>query len=303
MVCVAIACVCLPAMLSSCSSDDDDTPAEETYDAYGFDAPKYEKESALYKVTSSESSIASIEFTCTGEYIIINKQTDDEVMSTPLFASKRSALHRYSLHTPVTRSSSNNGMQCGHYTTKGDGVYKLDGFGTIVVTGGESNAIKLTITLLNGWKIDIGAQKGSQYAETAKTNALCRKWDFEKVVVHKATGDVTYSSITEWDRQESKNWSEDEAATEPVQILFTKSGSYIVFYADQELDVATWAWTDETTGAARYSWDWNDLYASESGPLYFSFEGKQLLCTALEEYYDGSYSDYYSVTYYCTESK
>lgn len=285
----------------SCSKDDeDDSPAEstETYEALGFDAPKFDKESALYLITSAGSGIYSIELTPTGEYIVMDEE--DGAKASPMLSPRRSNMYKSTHQTRnswATRSSSDGYVSYGKYTKTGDGQYKLEGYGTIAVKGGEGNAVSLTITLLNGNKINVGAMKRNQYSSTPVTNAICRKWKLGKCVLHKKTGDVTYSSIEDMDRHEETNFSEDEVEWEPVEILFTKSGSYIVFFTNQTLDVSTWAWTNESTGEARYSWDWDNLYSGESGVILFEFEGKKLLITeAATEYSD-------AITYYCTEVK
>lgn len=297
--CMAIALTLTPVALTSCSSDDDeDSPKEEPsekYEALGYDEPKYEKESALYLVNASGSDIKSIELTPTGDYIVMKNNSIADEVKRQSPAIRTSALRLN--HAIATRAYADDKMAYGRYTRTGDGKYKLDGYGTIVVTGGESNAVKLTITLTDGRKIEVGAMKRDQYTATAKTNAICRKWNIGKVVVHKATGDVTYSSIEDMDRHENSGWDESEAEFEPKQVLFTKSGSYIVFFANQTLDVSTWGWTNETTGEARYSWDWDNLYGDESGVIIFAFQGKQLLVT---EPSDGYSAD---ITYYFSEAK
>lgn len=291
--CMAIALTLTPVTLTSCSSDDDeDSPKDEPsekYEALGYDEPKYEKESALYLVNASGSDIRSIELTPTGDYIVMKNNSIIDKVQRKSPSALRVA------HGTLTRAYSDDKMAYGKYTRTGDGKYTLDGYGTLVVTGGESDAVKLTITLNDGRKIEVGAMKRDQYTATAKTNAICRKWNIGKVVVHKATGDVTYSSIEDMDRHEHEVWSPE---WEPKQVLFTKSGSYIVFYANQNLGVSTWGWTNEDTGEARYSWDWDHLYdVSESGVIIFAFQGKQLLVTEDEN----EYSD--AITYYFSEAK
>ena len=297
--CMAIALTLTPVALTSCSSDDDeDSPKEEPsekYEALGYDEPKYEKESALYLVNASGSDIRSIELTPTGDYIVMKNNSIADEVKRQSPAIRTSALRLN--HAIATRAYADDKMAYGRYTRTGDGKYKLDGYGTIVVTGGESNAVKLTITLTDGQKIEVGAMKQAQYTSSQKTNAICRKWNLGKCVLHKPTGDVTYSSIEDMDRHENSGWDESEAEFEPKQVLFTKSGSYIVFFANQTLDVSTWGWTNETTGEARYSWDWDNLYGDESGVILFAFEGKQLLITEPQDAYS------YGVTSYCTEAK
>ena len=165
--CMAIALTLTPVTLASCSSDDDeDSPKEEPsekYEALGYDEPKYEKESALYLVNASGSDIKSIELTPTGDYIVMkNNSIIDKVQRKSPSALRLN-------HAIATRAYADDKMAYGRYTRTGDGKYKLDGYGTIVVTGGESNAVKLTITLTDGRKIEVGAMKRDQYTATAKS--------------------------------------------------------------------------------------------------------------------------------------
>ena len=292
---LAFAGLFIPFVIISCSGNDKDNPVEEPdepYDAGEFNRPKFETESALYKIPSGDSGLRSIELTASGFYIVItdvySKDNSGQIAaahSAPSFVSCIKSLD--------TRSYESNGIITGSYTKKGDGEFVLEGFGTIVVIGGEKNAVSLDITLNNGRKIEVGAQKAEQYDSSTKTNAMCRTWDLGQVVVHKTEGDVTYANYHEYEKGESQIYYDDSVV--PMQVLFTKSGTYIVIREDHTLAVSTWAWSDEAAGRIRYSWNYDNLF--EEGVSNFvdiAFEGKQMLVT---EYLD------WPTTYYMKEAR
>ena len=284
----ALVCVCIvPFVISSCYFDGDapyDDP-NNPYDAGEFKRPQFESESALYKISSGGSNLESIELTASGYYIVITKSSRKlssvNWSNTQLFDSR--------FKTISTRSDSD--VISGRYIKSGDGVFVLDGFGTIVIKGGENNAVSLDITKINGDKIEVGAMKADQYESSTKTNALCRTWNLGMVTVHKPAGDVTYENVQAFNKGEGEGYDEDEL---PMKVTFTKSGTYIVIYTNNELAVSTWAWENETTGRARYSWDYDNIYNGDI--IDVAFEGQQALIT---EYF----SKTISVTYYLTEAR
>lgn len=273
----ALACICISSFIS-CNSGghDPDVPSEA-----GFKQPLFEAESALYNILPGTSRLKSIELTASGTYIIVQLPRPKSIVN----ADKQHITHI------STRSYEDTGIISGSYTKKGDGVFELNGFGTIVVKGGEQNAISLDITYKDGSKIEVSAQKAEQYESSPKTNALCRTWVLGKVVDHKPSGDVTYKNILEFYKSKS-DFSENMPI--PLQVIFTKSGTYIVIYEDGSLSVSTWGWEKEETGQARYSWDYANLYNPlDSDSITIAFEGKQLLVT--EEFL-------WPATYYATEA-
>lgn len=256
--------------------------------------PKYESSSALYNITDTKSDYKSIEFTASGNYVVTMKNA----LKAPrrVAALKKLQFGFIPQHAGVTRNVVDDNIIYGTYTKNGD-TYVLEGFGTIVVNGGGSSAISLDITTNNGTKVTVGAQQQQQYSSSTKTNMLCRTWKMGKIGLHVAipgypTFDQTYNSWADFVRGYLKMEGYEEGSTyydmlykemmedSPEQVIFTKSGTYIVFYSNQTLGVSTWKWTDENTGKARYSWDYesiNDPY--ESGVINIDFEGSQLVIT------------------------
>ena len=281
----ALVCFCIaPLVISSCHIDPD-APYSEPYDAGEFGRPKFEAESALYKISSGESDLSSIELTASGYYIVI-KKTSRKLSSVN---GSSAGLFDSRFRSISTRSAKS--IISGTYKKTGNGVYVLDGFGTIVIKGGDNNSISLDITTNNGNKVEVGAMKADQYESSTKTNALCRTWDLGKVLVHSPSGDLSYANMLDYLKGEKHIEEEDDY---PTNIIFTQSGTYVVLYSNKELAVSTWAWENEATGRARYSWDYSNIYSGDI--IDIVFEGRQALVT---EYFSSTKS----VTYYLSETK
>lgn len=72
------------------------------------------------------------------------------------------------------------------------------------------------------------------------------------------------------------------AQIEPQSMIFTKTGTYMVQYANSMLAVSTWHWTNESAGELMYSWNNNleDTNGGSSGDVVTaSFQGTRLLLT------------------------
>ena len=282
---------------TACGGDDDEI------DNGGLSTPKYEAESALYTITDSQSDYKSIEFTASGNYLITMNYY---VFGMTRMAEETNCFHGLFAH-PIVKTRSygfDDNIIYGTYTVEGD-TYKLDGFGTIVVNGGGSNAVSLDITTKDGEKISLGAQKENQYSSSSMTNSLCRTWKLNKYGIRSTAGgqtvlDETYNSyrdflrafygmeynvgdngVIEIGNNASVNlWEgiEKEVKRAPLQAIFTKSGTYVVFYADGTLAVSTWKWLDESAGKARYSWDYDNMYNSySSGAFSVNFKDDQMV--------------------------
>lgn len=288
--------------------------------------PKYESSSALYNITDAKSVYQSVEFTASGNYVVTMKHA-------PKAPHRIAAMNQFRFgfipqHAGMTRNVVDDDIIYGTYTKNGD-TYELEGFGTIVVNGGGSSAVSLDITTTNGTKVTVGAQQQQQYSSSTKTNMLCRTWKMGKVALHVAIPgypafDQTYNSWADFVRGYLKMEGYEEGSPyyeriykemmeeSPNQVIFTKSGTYVVFYSNNTLAVSTWKWTDEASGRARYSWDYESINdPSESGVINIDFEGSQLVVTEfLQE--EGDNPDDYdddeiyvegSIKWYLTEVK
>lgn len=280
--------------------------------------PKYESSSALYNIIDANSAYKSVEFTASGNYVVTMKNA----LKAPrrIAALKKLQFGFIPQHAGVTRNVIDDDIIYGTYTKNGD-TYVLEGFGTIVVNGGGSSAVSLDITTNSGTKVTVGAQIQQQYKSSTKTDMLCRTWNLGKIklvqtVNGQTVADKTFNSYADlvktlleaeglnpgdqWYDEAYKEMIEEE----PKQVIFTKSGTYVVFYSNGTLAVSTWKWTDEAKGEARYSWDYSSIdNPNESGKISISFVGSQLLISEYIDAEEEGVNVSVAIQYYLSEAK
>ena len=94
---------------------------------------------------------------------------------------------------------------------------------------------------------------------------------------------------------------EDIMPAWPEEVVFTKTGTYVVYYTGQELAVSTWKWENEAQGYLIYSW-YNNL-DDPDGRVLVEFDGNNMQITeSYTESYDGE-TETMGLTYYFTEAK
>lgn len=311
----------MAAMVASCGGDDDDDVVSGD-----LSTPKYEAVSALYKVTEKDAFIPflnpehagslsnkrllSVEFTSSGNYILTYERTghtraaESRSDISSLFAQPLAKTRSYTYYDNIIY---------GTYTLDGD-TYDLQGFGTIVIVGDGSNYVTLEITMSGNRKWSIGAQKEKQYSSSTMNNMLCRTWNINKYGIYAKRGgqvvlDETFKSYRDflyglYKLKGSTSPSveiEEMADGAPKQTVFTKSGSYVVFYADNTLAISTWKWENESAGKARYSWNYeyiDDPYSS--GMFTAEYKDGMLI---LSEPLSGDFDEGSYLIYYLTEVK
>lgn len=306
--------VLLSCNLASCSDDDDEggKPNLET--------PAFESESAKYEITSAGSAYKSIELTASGNYIIT--EANSYYAAPPLAVKKQNK--RALLATKGTcflgngsrasRASSSNGIIYGKYEKVGEMEYNLIGFGTVKIESTASNALSLTITEEGDTPYTLTAARSNNTSSSEKTNALCRTWNMETIqIVYKVNGKTYFNETAKMDPASlnklvgklSDFFDEPLTVEEffddelPEQVVFTKSGTYMVYYSSQSLAVSTWAWENESKGILRYSWNYEDIYDEYySGTVDISFSGSTLKISESEiEEEDGdTYEGYVAYT-------
>ena len=297
-------------VFSSCSKNDDEeekAPETPTPEQSNFTTPTYENVSAKYEITNSSSQFKSFELTASGNYIIVKNGY-----------SARASSHFFGEQEEATRSTSYGNIIYGKFTKKSDTEFELEGFGTIVIKGGANNACSLIITQTGGSPITLPAQRSTQTESSTFTNQLCRTWSIGSfrltIIVDGATFfDGEYAT---WDEMinayvaKVKEMGEEVSTEEipdnvnPKQVVFTKSGTYMVLYSNSTMAVSTWKWEDEANGKLRYSWNYQNMYDDyASGVVDVSWRGIQLTIKegATESDDDGTSS--YSITYYLNEVK
>lgn len=292
---MAFLAVLLCGSMAACSEDDGDGDGDgggTGIDKVTLATPEYEEHAALYEVEGS-NEYESIELTASGDYIITkagyyyaNKLLKPELQKKNRWARSFNMLD---CGVRPTRESY-NGIIYGKYTVTSEGVYELEGFGTLELTGSSDDAVALVVTPNGGTAETMTAAVKTQAPNSDITNALCRTWEVKgfRMVIKwngkKMLDETGYiNNLDDFARRISEKVGEDLTVEDlfgealPKDVVFTKAGTYMVSYTDETLAVSTWAWENPETGLLRYSWDYDDMYDEElAGNAYISFKNNDL---------------------------
>ena len=293
-----------------------------------LDTPKYENVSALYQVTDNTSDISSIELTASGNYIVITNYGSRAQETEQVAAKKHFFISKRMNH--MTRAGSNHVVE-GKFKQLSDTKFELEGWGIIEVQGSSNNALSIKITR-NGVTSTVPVAKKTQMENKEKTNYLCRTWDFSSIrMILKMDGSSVYDK--EYKMTELKNFGrdmyelykkyypkemEDETLEEyledwelddyPTGVIFTKSGTYMCLYRDEELAVSTWTWENYDTGLLRYSWNYQNMYDPyQSGNVKVGSRGSELQISESfsnrNSYYEEEQNNEVTMIYFLKEAK
>lgn len=288
-------------VMVSCSSDDDDDDKAPS----NFEKPKYEAEAAKFMVTSASSEYKSVELTEAGNFIIRLNASGNyapEAASPMARMLKKNMLvspgSELKSEVAETRAGTVvwSDIIYGKYTKTGDNEYTLDGYGTLTVTQEGGSAYSLRIEKNNGETFDLEANKSGTPEAGSMTDNICRTWDIKSFRYYirmngktyfdetSPTMEGLYNKIKEWMQANDPDYSdedyEDMLIDVPQQIVFSKSGTYMVLYTNNMLDVATWRWGNQDMGILEYSWN-PDVFDDDfmSGSVKIEFKNNQLLIT------------------------
>lgn len=316
-------CVCSVSLVS-CSDDDDNDGGGK------FDPPAYEASAAKYEISDGSSPYESIEFTESGNYLVTMsgvtpapaaaaKETTQAARGMAAMA-KRPSIFANTAATQATRAYYSP-ILYGKYTVGADGTYILEGFGTVKVTqDGTGNSYTLEVTPDGGQTVTIEATRQNADLNSQKSNMLCRTWDMaaarlffdyngKRVIDVKGNSpEELLEKLRELAQKNDPDYDEsdydeieDIMPAWPEEVVFTKTGTYVVYYTGQELAVSTWKWENEAQGYLIYSW-YNNL-DDPDGRVLVEFDGNNMQITeSYTESYDGE-TETMGLTYYFTEAK
>lgn len=306
-------CAVAAFTFTACSSDDDGP---------SFQVPTYEAISAKYVASDSRAEIKSLELTASGNYIVIkghNSYSAPEKRNSILHKTYSSLKNNsiieniFSSERIDTRANVDGNIICGKFTQIDENQYDLEGYGIVTITGTSNEAFELDITLKNGNTISVGARKEQTYEDSDATNKLCRTWNISKVGINFEIGipgrmfrydnmvdidkyellirdyiqwtiNITGANISQEEIEALVKESMKEFGNRPLSVIFTKSGSYMVEYANSTIGISTWKWEDESKGIMRYSWDIENIY--NGGTAEISYSGNMLLLKEIAEVTD-----------------
>lgn len=175
----------------------------------------------------------------------------------------------------ITRASSEESYIVEGKYSKSDGVYILEGFGSVAIESGNGRVL-ITITETGKPATTQNATKSlPSIGASDMTTKACRTWKVDKIsytLIDAKTKDVLYAETGT--PEEYAKVGDDDC---PTQVTFSRYGSYLVKYTGISPDMARWRWSDETKGILQYSWDFNNTSVNwnseDSGLLTISFEG------------------------------
>lgn len=298
------------AALVSCSDDDDN-------DGGNAATPQYESIAAKYDITTANSPYESVEFTASGNYIIIQNGSGRAKQNATRAVAPKSKLSRnpfVALSAPRTRASYNQVILTGTYTYA-DGVYKLDNNTTVSVTVGEDGSYyNVVFTSGDGTTSTFEADKSvTQITNSAKANLLCRTWNLANVsyvISHNGKTVFTWSGSdykdydSKWaaflkqnypsvyEREYGDDYVYDDDDDFIDQMIFTKSGTFLMTstFSDgtTEYDYNYWRWQNESAGIIlradpediKSESDWTSTDEDIWYPMTVAFSGNNLVMAA-----------------------
>ena len=247
---MALLCLCSLAIgFTSCSDDDNSvTPPD-------LGTPPFEAVSGKYDVTSAGSPYESIELTASGNYIVV---LDNGGYSSSV-ARHASLIDKM---TSQTRTAQSGNIIYGTFTDLGNGVYRLEDFGTIeLVTGSNGEVTGIEVDSSRYGSTSLAVQKKQNVAGSSMTNALCRTW--------RVVGGREIDTDLSTGEQEEYSYDPNEPGA-MEEMMFNKSGTYVATYNDNTVDMGHWRWKDEGQGIISYVWDAEDWEGYADATISFS---------------------------------
>ncbi|MDE6022757.1 MAG: hypothetical protein K2G13_04565 [Muribaculaceae bacterium] len=293
--------------LGACSEKDD----QDISKIPDLPTPAFENSSAKY-VMDENSPYRSIEFTASGNYLIVTDEAYQYYALASCSSKSAQLLNQnvFKFSNELKTRTYFDGLYFGTYTLTGDNQYNLSAFGTITVNSDESgNAYSLTVTPANGTSQTFTASRVSTNKDSSRTNALCRTWDIVNLHVKiTENGKKIFDKTLSIEEYKDIFEDDDDEFEEPKQIIFTKSGTYMVLYKDSynnnRLDISTWIWENEDQGILRYSWNLDNIYDPyDSGLVNTTFSGKNLVISETHEDDEDGIRIRTTIEFNLTESK
>lgn len=289
MLFMALAMMFTAAGFTACSDDDNGGGAPD------LGTPQYEDVSGKYEITTSGSPYESIELGASGNYIVTLNYGGGYYAAASQTVTSRAATGRHKSllgggkADAETRATQYGNVVYGTFTSLGGNEYALEGFGTIKLdyTGGDVTGIE--ITTQDGQTTQYNAEKQPTMGGDDMTNAVCRTWRIEKIhgiYIDKETGDREDYTVT---RDNPGEYGYDM----PMEVMWSKSGTYLVSYRDGSIGLAEWKWRNKGAGQMYYAWDgeWTGDYCT------ITFEGnKAVIHDKWEDEYESEESWTYMVT-------
>ena len=232
-----------------------------------------------YVISDASSAYASIELTNTGEFIVtrnVAKTKADENDYSP-----------------------EDVWVFGSFNVK-DGSYVLNGFGELIIKSLGNG--KFTLNIVSDELSDpvvVTATAASTVVKTELDRRLCQHWVFEKTHVGFSYNggaeiglDLKAGNFTNWLKINNDEEGVGELGATVEGLLFTETGSLVILYDNERINVGTWNGHINDDGSITSSWETG--YASSfkdyrfNGDLNVSFvageNGEKDRCVIVNNY-------------------
>ena len=256
--------------------------------------PQYEEVSGKYEITSAGSPYESIELSASGNYIVTLNHGGNYYNApvNGVAKSSRRSLLDSGKAKGLTRATEYDGVIYGTFTSLGGNEFALEGFGTIKLGYSGDEVTSIEVTTQDGQTTQYDAKKKPTMNGDNVTNALCRTWRIEKirdVYYDKQTGKTDDMTVT------PENPGED-GYDMPIEVVWSKSGTYLVSYLDGSIGVAEWKWKNRGAGQLYYAWDgdWTGDYCT------ITFDGNRAV---IHDKWEDEYGRDESWTYLVTDDE
>lgn len=254
---MAMTMLFMAASLTACSDDDNNGGG-----GADLPTPQYEQVSGKYAITSEGSPYESIELSASGNYIVTLNYSGGYYAADNTSANRISTNHHKSLLSggAQTRATQDGNVIYGTFTSLGENEYAIEGFGTIKLDYTGSDVTGIEVTTQGGQTTQYTAEKQPVMGDDNMTSSLCRTWKIEKihdVYYDKETGKTDDVTVTPENPGET-------GYDMPIEVMWSKSGTYLVSYRDGSIGIAEWKWKDRGAGQLYYAWDgeWTGDYAT-----------------------------------------
>lgn len=266
---MAMTMLFMAASFTACSDDDDNSGDG----GINLPTPQYEQVSGKYTITSPGSPYESIELSASGNYIVTLNYGGYSAAAAPTQSATRTKANGHPSFMGTsgarTRAAQSGNVIYGTFTDLGNNEYALDGFGTIKLGYANGEVTNIEVTTDDGRTTDYTTKKEPVIGNDEMTNALCRTWKVERIhgiYIDKETGDKDDYNVTPENPGEM-------GYDMPLEVMWSKSGTYLISYRDGSLGLAEWKWRNKGAGQIYYAWDgeWTGDYCT------ITFDGNKAL--------------------------
>lgn len=269
----------------ACGGDDEPEPAK----APVLKNPTYAEQAASLSISDLTAPYSYIELTESGRAVLQLRRTVNEVK-----ARQPEDVADY-----IAGTFAWDGNKYTIYGTDGKVI-------CTVQTAKTGNKVSINIEMPDGTSYEVSGTMASKSSASTTTD-IARSWKVTETMLTyeaEATGGKKFTGcdlneILEYAKRKG-TFNETLSTNKKVtEIVFTRSGAFFIFYANDENDYGTWQWQNASQGTISYRWREADMGNKfESGVATFDVRKGQYALTLKA---DTDAGDKVSMTCYLAE--